>query len=121
MKNSRFSEEQMPAILREAGRSSVTQAAKKQKVSEQIIQAWRKRFLRIKPADVRRLRQLRDENVKLGIVQRVFLYPAQVKVIPDAFSSRVTAIGEQRVTSFLPKDHPPHPGEFAAPGGQHAG
>ena len=65
MKKSRFSEEQMVAILREADRSSVTEVARKHKVSEQSIYGWRKRFGTLEPADVKRLRQLETENAKL--------------------------------------------------------
>lgn len=65
MKKSRFSEEQMVAILREADRSTVAEVAKKHKVSEQAIYTWRKRFGELQPADIRRLRALEAENAKL--------------------------------------------------------
>ena len=41
MRKYRFSDEQMVAILREAERTSVAEVAKKHKVSEQTIYAWR--------------------------------------------------------------------------------
>ena len=65
MKKSRFSEEQMVSILREADRSSVAEVARKHKVSEQTLYNWRKQFGQLEATDVKRLRALEAENAKL--------------------------------------------------------
>ena len=65
MKKSRFTEEKMVAILREADRTSVPEVSKKYKVSEQSIYVWRRKFGAMEPADVKRLRALETENAKL--------------------------------------------------------
>ena len=65
MKKSRFSEEQMVAILREADRSSVAETGKKHKISEATIYAWRKHFGQMDAADVKRLKALELENSRL--------------------------------------------------------
>ena len=65
MKKTRFTEDQMVKILREADQSPVSDVAKKHGVSEATIYAWRKRYGQLEAVDVKRLRQLEQENAKL--------------------------------------------------------
>jgi len=65
VKKSRYKEEQIVSILREAEMDTVTSTARKYGVAEQTIYRWRRQFSGMEVSDVRELRRLRDENARL--------------------------------------------------------
>lgn len=65
MKKTRYSEEQIVRILREADCEPVHDVAKRHGISDVTIYAWRKRFGDMETNDVRRLKELETENLRL--------------------------------------------------------
>lgn len=65
MKKSRYNDEQIVRILREADKAPISEVAKRHGVSEQSIYSWRKRFGEMNTDDVRNLKALEQENARL--------------------------------------------------------
>ncbi len=67
MKKSRFSDQQIAHALRQAETSTpVSEIVRKLGVSEATFYAWKKRFGSMGTAEIRELRQLREENARLN-------------------------------------------------------
>ena len=66
MKKSRFSEQQMAFILKQADDgTSVEEVCRKAGISQQTYYRWRKKYAGLMPSEVRRLKQLEEENARL--------------------------------------------------------
>ena len=88
MRKKTFSEEQIAMALREAeAGTSVTEVYRKLEVSEQSFYRWKKKYMGMGIAELRRLRQLEEENRKLkGIVADLTL---DKKMLQDVLSKKV--------------------------------
>lgn len=66
MKRSKFSEAQVAFILRQAEEgTAIGEVCRKAGISEATFYAWRKKYAGLMPSEMKRLRQLEEENGKL--------------------------------------------------------
>jgi len=70
MRQGRFSEEQIVAILKEAeaGGSKVAELCRRHGISDATFYNWRSKFGGLEISELRRLRQLEDENRRLKAI-----------------------------------------------------
>ena len=88
MKKSRFTEQQIAFELRQAeGGASVRDVCRKLGVSEQTFYRWKKTFAGRGVAEVRRLKQLEDENRKLK--QLVADLSLDKQILKDALQGKL--------------------------------
>jgi len=66
MKKSRFSEQQIAFILKQADDGiSIEELCRKAGISQQTYYRWRKKYAGLMPSELRRLKQLDEENNRL--------------------------------------------------------
>ena len=66
MKKSRFSEQQIAFVLRQAEEgTAVAEVCRKAGISEASFDNWRKKYGGLMPSEMRRLKQLDEENARL--------------------------------------------------------
>jgi len=66
MKTSKFTEGQIAFVLKQAeGGTPVAEVCRKAGIAEATFYNWRKRYAGLMPSEVKRLRQLEEENAKL--------------------------------------------------------
>jgi putative transposase len=66
MKTSRFSEQQIAFMLKQVDDgTSVDEVCRKAGISQQSYYRWRKKYGGLMPSEVRRLKQLEEENGRL--------------------------------------------------------
>ena len=66
MKRSKFTEAQIAFILRQAEEgTAVAEVCRKSGISDATFYAWRKKYAGLMPSEMKRLRQLEEENGKL--------------------------------------------------------
>ena len=66
MKASKFSEAQIAFVLKQADEgTSVAEVCRKAGVSQATFYNWRKKYAGLLPSEMKRLRQLEDENNRL--------------------------------------------------------
>ena len=66
MKKSKFTEAQIAFVLKQADEgTAVAEVCRKAGISEATFTNWRKRYGGMMPSEVRKLRQIEEENAKL--------------------------------------------------------
>jgi putative transposase len=66
MKKSRFSEQQIAFVLRQAEQGTAAEVCRKAGISEASFYNWRKKYGGLMPSEMKRLKQLEEENQRLN-------------------------------------------------------
>jgi putative transposase len=88
MKASKFTEAQIAFVLKQAeGGTPVPEVCRKAGISDATFYNWRKKYAGLMPSEMKRLRQLEEENAKL---KRIFADLSLDKaMLQDVFSKKL--------------------------------
>lgn len=94
----------MVAILREADRTTVAEVAKKHKVSDATIYAWRKHFGQMEATDVKRLKALKLGTSRLEklLAERVL----DIEILKEINAKNGELAGAGRATGLRARTGP---------------
>jgi len=83
MKKSRFTEDQIAYALKQAELGTpIEEVCRKMGISDATFYVWRKKYQNLGPSELRRLRQLEEENRKLKqIVEDLSLDKAMLQAV----------------------------------------
>ena len=90
MRKSRYSDQQIALALQQVEHgASVAEVCRKLGISEQTFYRWKKRFGEMAPSEIKKMKQLEDENRRLAAHTRSLSRCARVRddFIPKAVRS----------------------------------
>ncbi len=97
MRKSRFSDQQIARALQQVEHgASVAVVCRKLGISEQTYYRWKKRFGEMAPSEIKKMKQLEDENRRLKVPD-----PDRCRGYPPPHDSRRAWVPRPR-TSLLP-------------------
>src|ERR671910_2243527 len=95
MKKSKFTESQIVFALQQAESGvTVAEVCRKLGISEATFYSWKKKYGGLDPAELRRLRQLEEENAQLKRIVADLTLDKQM--VPGVFKKKILKCGSAR-------------------------